>query len=101
VGISCAVLEDGTRVLSAREVTKALGGKRGGSHWLRKRGCAELPVYLSANNLKPFIDADLEAALKEPIIDQPKAGSVAYGGNAEYLPIIGVVRRLAREARAF
>src|SRR2546422_79065 len=65
VGISCAVLEDGTRVLSAREVTKALGGKRGGSHWMRKRGGAELPVYLSANNLRPFIDSELEMALKE------------------------------------
>jgi len=99
IGISCAVLEDGTRVLSAREVTKALGGKRGGSHWLRKRGGAELPVYLSANNLKPFIDSELEAALKEPIIYQPKAGSVAYGVKADYLPKICDVWLKAREAR--
>jgi P63C domain-containing protein len=98
VGISCAVLEDGMRVLSAREVTKALGGKRGGSHWLRKRGGAELPVYLSANNLRPFIDSELESALKEPIIYQPKAGSVAYGVNAEYLPKICDVWLKAREA---
>jgi hypothetical protein len=66
LGIDCAVLDDGTRVLSERGVTKALGGKRGGAHWIRKRGGAELPVFLSANNLRPFIDSDLEMALKEP-----------------------------------
>jgi hypothetical protein len=100
IGISCAVLEDGTRVLSEREVTKALGGKRGGSHWLRKKGGAELPVYLSANNLKPFIDSELEMALKEPIIYQPKAGgSPAFGVKAEYLPKICDVWLKAREAR--
>src|SRR5438874_59315 len=56
--IPCAVLPDGTRVLSERGVTKALGGKRGGSHWRRMKENptgAVLPVFLSANNLKPFI----------------------------------------------
>lgn len=99
VGIACAVLEDGTRVLSAREVTKALGGKRGGSHWLRKKGGTELPVYLSANNLRPFIDSELESALNEPIVYQSKAGSAAYGVKAEYLPRICDVWLKAREAR--
>ena len=31
ISIPCAVLEDGTRVLSERAITKAFGGKRGGS----------------------------------------------------------------------
>src|SRR5437016_1177482 len=41
--ISCSVIEKevdgekaGLRVLSEREFTKSLGGKRGGSHWRRK-----------------------------------------------------------------
>jgi hypothetical protein len=98
--LACAVLEDGTRVLSEREVTKALGGKRGGSHWLRKRSGAELPVYLSANNLKPFVDNELEVALKEPILYQPKTGgNAAFGVKAEFLPKICDVLLRAREAR--
>lgn len=100
VQIPCAVLEDGTRVLSEREVTKSLGGKRGGSHWLRKQAGAELPVYLSANNLKPFIDSDLELALKEPILYRPKGGGgVANGLRAEYLPKICEVWLKARSAK--
>lgn len=101
IDIDCAVLEDGTRVLSEREVTKTLGGKRGGSHWLRKRAGAELPVYLSANNLKPFIDNELEAALKSPILYVPSAsGSVAYGVPADCLPKICDVWLKARAAGA-
>ena len=99
IELSCAVLEDGTRVLSEREVTKALGGKRGGSHWIRKRSGAELPVYLSANNLRPFVDSELEMALKQPILYQPKAGGNAgFGVKAEYLPKICDVLLRAREA---
>src|SRR5438105_12303115 len=51
--LPCAVLDDPgrTRVLSERGVTGSLGGKRGGSHWRRKReaadGASYLPVYLS------------------------------------------------------
>lgn len=87
--IDCAVLEDGTRVLSERSMTGALGGKRGGSHWVRKRGGAEMPVYLSANNIKPFIPDDLAAALKQPILYIPKTGGgAAHGLKAELLPQI-------------
>ena len=102
LSILCAVLEDGTRVLSARGVTKALGGKRGGSHWVRKRGMsggAELPVFISANNLKPFIDNDLAVALTEPIQHTlPRGGPPAYGVEAGLLPQICDVWLKAKEA---
>lgn len=97
--IACAVLEDGTRVLSEREVTKTLGGKRGGSHWIRKRSGAELPVFLSANNLKPFVDSELEMALKDPILYLPKSGgNPGFGVKAESLPMICDVWLKARQA---
>jgi hypothetical protein len=97
--IACAVLEDGTRVLSERSVTKSLGGKRGGSHWLRKQAGAELPVYLSANNLKPYVDSDLELALKNPIVYRPKGGGGAANGlRAEFLPRVCDVWLKARAA---
>ena len=99
--IPCAVLEGDIRVLSERAVTKALGGKRGGAHWLRMKeheeGGAELPVYLSANNLIPFIDKDLMMALK-PIIYLSKAGGAkTYGLRAELLPKICNVFLKARD----
>ena len=53
--LPCAVLEDGTRVLSERGVAGTLGGRRGGSHWRRKRSGSNLPVYISASNLDPYI----------------------------------------------
>jgi hypothetical protein len=101
LSISCAVLEDGTRILSERGVTKALGAKRGGAHWRRKRAGddgADLPVYLSANNLKPFIGSELSAALTEPVLYiPPQGGPPGHGVRAELLPSICDVLLRARE----
>lgn len=100
--IPCYVLEDGTRVVSERSVTKALGGKRGGSHWKRIRenpDGAYFPVYLSANNLKPYINNDLALALNKPIKYQTrKGGLVAFGLEAQLLPDICDVWLKARDA---
>jgi hypothetical protein len=94
------VIDGGVRLLSERAVTKALGGKRGGSHWKRlKEGGANLPVYLSAANLRPFISSDLELALT-PILYLPKQGAVAHGQRAETLPKICNVFLAARDAGA-
>jgi hypothetical protein len=50
-----------------RGISKALGRTRSGSHWQKKREQgAELPLYLTANNIKPFISNDLIKALSEP-----------------------------------
>lgn len=102
--IPCAVLDDGTRVLSERGVTKALGGKRGGAHWRRMRESgdgANLPVYLSANNIRPFIDNELAVALSRPIIYRPVGGgSLGKGVNATLLPRICNVLLKARDAKA-
>jgi hypothetical protein len=98
--IPCAVLEDGTRVLSERGIMKALGGKRGGSHWRRRKSegdGADLPVYLSARNLTPYIDGDLSVALKSPLLVQ-WGGSIANGINAALLPEICGVYLKTRDA---
>jgi len=102
IEIPCAVLEGGIRVISERAVTKALGGKRGGSHWRRMKenpDGAKLPVYLSANNLKPFIDSDLMMALNR-LDYRTKNGAAAYGLRAELLPKICNVFLKARDASA-
>lgn len=92
ISIPCAVLEDGTRVLSERAITKAFGGKRGGAHWRRLKenpDGAYLPIFLSAGNIKPFIDKDLSVSLGRRRIYRPKkGGAAAYGVEASLLPKI-------------
>ena len=87
-----AVLDDGTRILSERAITKAFGGKRGGSHWKRLKDNpdgAYLPVFLSAANIKPFINKDLEDGLgRRRYYRQKKGGTPAYGIEAVLLPKI-------------
>lgn len=99
--IECAVLSDETRVISERAMTRAFGGKRGGSHWKRVReGGANLPLYLSAKNYLPFIDKELEAALNEPVRYKTQNGSIAHGLDAKLLPAVCNVFLKARDNNA-
>lgn len=90
--IPCAVLGDGTRVLSERALTKAFGGKRGGSHWRRLKenpDGAYLPVFLSASNIKSHINKGLAQSLGRRRIYRAKRGAAAaYGIEATLLPKI-------------
>lgn len=92
ISIPCAVLADGTRVLSERAITKAFGGKRGGSHWKRMKEMdqgAYLPVFLSAKNINPFINKDLQEGLgRRRFYRQKRGGSPAFGIEASLLPKI-------------
>jgi len=90
--LSCAVLQDDTRVLSERALTKAFGGKRGGSHWRRLKenpDGAYLPIFLSAGNIKPFINKELMSLLgRRRLYRQKKGAAAAYGVEASLLPKI-------------
>lgn len=99
--IPCAVLQDGTRVLSERGISKALGRTRSGSHWQKKREQgAELPLYLTADNVKPFISDELTKALSEPRwYRSPTGGRPVAGVPATCLPDICDVWLQADEAR--
>lgn len=106
--ISCAVLVSPdlgreVRVLSERELARAFGAKRGGSHWRRRAAGApgsDMPLILSAGNLQPFIDDELREALGRRYTYKVKGGgnSVAYGMEAELLPQICEVLLRARDA---
>lgn len=102
--LDCAVLEDGTRVLSQRAVTKALGGKRGGAHWRRTKspGGNPLPVYISAKNLAGFIAEDLRVQLMNPVEYQlpGRSAVIAMGLEASAIPKICDVYLSARSAGA-
>jgi hypothetical protein len=105
--IPCAVVvADGEviRLVSERELVKSLGGKRGGSHWLRARedaDAANLPPILSAANLREFIGEDLRQGLstRYPYKVPGRGGSVANGLRAELYPMICDVFLRARDAK--
>lgn len=91
IELPCAVLEDGTRVLSQTGVFKAIGrtGKSSGQRWSRTTEAGfSLPVFLQAQNLKPFIDKEIGPA-SAPIKFRPVQGinTIAFGYKADILPM--------------
>ena len=104
ITIPCAVLPGGIRVLSERALTKAFGGKRGGSHWKRMKADpdgANLPVFLSAKNIRPFIVKDLTDGLNRRHPYKPKGKSGAsLGIEAGLLPKICKALLSVRDADA-
>lgn len=100
--IPCAVLEDGSRVLSARGVTRALGRSWYGGERSRAkadRGGSELPVFIAPKSLAPHITHDLVVALNQPKLYYHKqGGQPAHGVEATLLPRICEVWLKAREA---
>lgn len=98
--IPCYVLEDGTRILARDGFLKAIG--RVGKPKSR-RGDEEvfdLPIFLRAENLKPFITEDLMQSSKT-LLFQPQTGGedrVLFGHKAELLPQVCEVFLDAKEA---
>src|SRR5579862_7181225 len=92
--IPCAVLKDGTRLITTTGLRKALGKSttRGGKSTL----IGNLPPFLIVNTLKPFIDKYLTSSLS-PIEFQMINGSKAFGYKAELLPKICEVFLKARD----
>ena len=87
--IPCAILDDAekTRVLTQRGFSMALGRYKNPS----KGAIAELPVFLSANNLKPFVDEDLLRSAAEIKFRMAEGsgglgGNIALGYRADLLP---------------
>jgi len=95
--LPCYVLEDGTRVLAREGFLKAIG--RRGKPKSRKgdEEVFDLPIFLRAENLKPFITQDLIESSK-PLLFQPLNGGIAFGYRAELLPAVCEVFLDAREA---
>lgn len=85
--VSCAVLEDGTRVLVNRSLATALGIKGGGAYWQKKKEGkgALLPEYVSAKYLKPFISKELNEKLIKPIAYETSKGIDTEGVEADLL----------------
>jgi len=97
--IACAVLEDGRRVLSQQSFLKTIGrpGSPKSSQRSHDGAFFEVPVFLQANNLKPFIGSNLTSSSR-PICYKVVGGGRAYGYEARLLPLVCDVYLAARSA---
>lgn len=95
--LNCAVLEDGTRIISRNAIFKAFGRT--------KRGRAKddirvlnMPSFLDAKNLQPFVGEDLMGVLKQ--IDYlDLKGKEDSGYNALIIPLLCKVYLDARATK--
>ncbi|AZD01400.1 P63C domain-containing protein [Pseudomonas chlororaphis] len=102
LSIDCAVLPDGTRVLSQRGVGRALGRGYGGNDFRKKEDDSaggKLPFFMNPKALLPFISNDLMALVSAPLeYRHGQGGGVAHGINATALPQVCEVWLKARDA---
>ena len=104
IRIPCAVLEDGTRVLSEHGITNALLGSRSGyskrrTRQSKKNTGAPLPLFLAPHNLKPFINKELtDGPLSR--LEYKQRDRTVSGFRAEILPDVCDVWLQARDAGA-
>jgi len=101
--ISCAVLDNGKRVLVERSMANALGRKGGGAYWRRKKkgeGGALLPEYVSARYLEDFVGSELKEKLEQAITYINQNGRQTTGVDATVLPDICDVWITAKEKGA-
>lgn len=97
--LHCAVLEDETSVLTQGDFLGAIGRVR--RHGGTTGVLTDLPPFLSAKNLEPFIGEDLRCSTA-PIVFKAKKGGgrrgIAYGYKAELLPQVCNVFLQAKDA---
>jgi P63C domain len=98
--IDCAVLENGTRLLTQQTFLKAIGRSRsakGGTGSSRLSIEKGMPPFLIAENLQPFITNELRS-LTNPITFKTARNGKAFGYEATLLPRVCEVYLKARDA---
>jgi hypothetical protein len=83
--IPCAVLSTGQRLLTLSGFMRALGRARQAKGRQYYDGDVNMPAFLTAKNLKPFIPDDLRVTSSQLSFRTLK-GKPAYGFDAELLP---------------
>ena len=101
--ISCAVLENGERILVNRSLAKAFGIKGSGAYWQKKKTekSAALPEYLSANYLQPFITEKVKLNIYNTVSYINKQGFESEGVDATFLSDICDIYVKAGQKGAF
>ena len=97
--IECAVLEDGRRVLTQSDMMRAMGRARQAKGRAYYDGDVNLPAFLTAKNLKPFISKELYVTSSQIEFRLP-SGQRAFGYLADMLPEVCKVYLKARDAGA-
>jgi hypothetical protein len=85
IEIPCAVLEGGTRLLTQSGFMIALGRARQAKGRQYYDADVNLPAFLTAKNLKPYIPPDLSVTSSQ-VEFKTLRGSRAFGYRAELLP---------------
>jgi hypothetical protein len=85
IEITCAVLNNGQRVLTQSGFMRALGRARQAKGRQYYKGDVNLPAFLTAQNLKPFVSNQLEVTSSQ-IEFRAKNGTVSFGYLDELLP---------------
>lgn len=98
IEIPSAVLEGGTRVLSRTGFLRAIGRKGKAKGGRRYDLESKLPVFLTADNLKPFITKELLENSNPVPFRTMKRGVPAMGYRADLLPQVCNVFLDARDA---
>jgi len=93
--LDCAVLEDGTRIISRNAIFRAFGRTKRGRAKTETR-VPNMPSFIDAKNLQPFINNELEGGLKQ-IEYISLAGKLIAGYNAEVIPLMCDIYLTARE----
>lgn len=99
VTIPCAVLRDGTRVLSENGIATALGGRSGAAKRLKTAAAeagAHIPVFLAAKSLSPYVTKELASGPLKPI-PYISGDAEVIGYQAEALPEICNIWLQARQ----
>lgn len=93
--LDCAVLDDGTRVISRNAIFKAFGRTKRGRAKSETR-VPNMPSFIDAKNLQSIINNDLERGLKQ-IEYVSITGKHTEGYNAEVIPLMCDLYLTARE----
>lgn len=97
IQIHCAVLDDGTRVLTASSIFEAFGRSRKGQNNRLEIEGTKLPPFVAAKNLEPFIDQSVIERTR--LIEYRDGKTLKAGYTASLLPKVCEVYLAARRAQ--
>lgn len=89
--LPCAVLSDGTRVLTETDFMNGMDMYRSGALSVRRvtdETGAQIPLYLAFKNLQPYVDRHLGEVHSLVLKYKTERGSTAHGIRAELIPKI-------------
>jgi hypothetical protein len=96
--LNCAVLEDGSRIISRNAIFSAFGRTKRGRKIgeIRVTDMPALPSFIDANNLLPYIGDELMELLQLKVTYKSENGRIIEGYKAEIIPLLCDVYLSAR-----